>query len=624
MKHVKRISAILVCIFFMSFTVAAFLLKAADSRSDLEKSFLNTAEHSIEDFRDILNHNLHDTLSVGAFFESTKDLSWDEFERFIDPIIRDNKGLKAIVWIPKVPASKRNSVEAKMRSYGIEDFSIMRHTPNHAYVREVSRDVYYPVYYFKRLLFQKEFLGLNLGAYSEKTQLFEQVIREGRPVISTVLSIDNQPIEPGTHCLYVPVYRPQQITCTPKGRQENLVGFVGGYIDFNQLLRDTKVSSSHGIHLAYSDKQIISRQAVKFEETEPQTWIFAMPKQLEHHFTLPIDDQYISLEATPTEGYLANNYSRSHWIILTLGIAGSLLLGLYLNGILNREEKAEEMVRRRTQQLSEEKEKASAMAMKARVANKAKSSFLSKMSHEMRTPLNSIIGFTELLTQEELNDEQKDYLETVLQSARHLLELINDILDLARIESGKIEVCTSEVVINEMLTKVCKMVQPQAREKQLSIKLDLDETLPNKVFVNGRHLEQSLINLVGNAVKFTPEGTIWIRACLVDNDQGLQLQLEVEDTGIGIPPRKISHVFDSFSQVDNSESRKYQGTGLGLTITKNFVELMGGYITVQSKLGQGSVFAIVVPVQLDELVEKQEDSGNGDGSILYVHGQRLY
>ncbi len=257
-------------------------------------------------------------------------------------------------------------------------------------------------------------------------------------------------------------------------------------------------------------------------------------------------------------------------------------------------ETLEARVESRTAELAASREEALAAA-------RAKAAFLATMSHEIRTPLNGVVGMSTLLAETPLDAEQRDYLQTIRLSSDQLLAVINDVLDFSKIESGKLELEIERVSVRGAVEEACDIAASRAREKGLELIIDVaDEgagAVPTAIKGDVTRLRQVLINLINNAVKFTPSGEVAVHARRLHADDGsgnCVLEFRVTDTGIGIPPARLDSLFEAFTQVDASTTRKYGGTGLGLAICKRLVELMGGTLGVESELGKGSTFWFTV------------------------------
>jgi len=275
-----------------------------------------------------------------------------------------------------------------------------------------------------------------------------------------------------------------------------------------------------------------------------------------------------------------------------------------------------------TNKLQKDYEELSLAKQDSESANKIKSEFIANMSHEIRTPLNAIIGFSELLNKTDVSSKQKNYLESITLGGNTLLSIINDILDISKIEAGKIEIQYEEVSLVSIINDIKTMFEQKIKEKDLSLVINMDETLPEAIKIDEIRLRQILFNIVGNALKFTHKGFIEINIkSLKQYENKINLQIDIKDTGIGIPKEQQTKIFESFVQQEGQSTRQYGGTGLGLAICLKLIKMMNGDIKLQSEENKGSTFSIILNdlevsnkfnnqknISLDEEVEFQKSS----------------
>jgi signal transduction histidine kinase/DNA-binding response OmpR family regulator len=290
-------------------------------------------------------------------------------------------------------------------------------------------------------------------------------------------------------------------------------------------------------------------------------------------------------------------------------VDGSKHVVLAIQDITKRKD-AERKLEQANRQLEATVERTNHLAQEATVANLAKSQFLANMSHEIRTPMNAIIGFTYLLAEAELTDEHKKYLNIIEDSGQSLLRLIDDILDFSKIEAGKLDVEIAECSLGQLLNFIESLMRPRAEEKGLDFKIFEDSGLPERICTDMTRVSQCLINLVGNAIKFTQQGHVYVNVFLQEVNREPFIRFDVEDTGIGIPTSKQDEIFETFVQADGSTCRGYGGIGLGLAISKRLADLLDGQLILTSELGKGSMFSLTIPAGVDVTKQPSLDRHN--------------
>lgn len=330
---------------------------------------------------------------------------------------------------------------------------------------------------------------------------------------------------------------------------------------------------------------------------------------------------YVPIEAIQQEGDTVN---QNIFIVVTVMLIAFFLCCVfyYLN-------------HRQQNKLREEREKERELYNKqltealqaAQIASNSKTTFLSNMSHDIRTPMNAVIGFTTLLAKDADNPEKvREYTKKIMASGQHLLSLINDILDVSKIESGKVVLTIGEFTLNDLVSSVDAIIRPMAAARQQKFHVEVTNVAHEYLSGDETRINQILINLLSNAVKYTQEGgNIWFRIIGMKqrNPQFERIRIEVQDDGYGMTPEYLKVVFDAFTRAENSTTNKVQGTGLGMAITKNIVELMGGTINVSSEVNKGTLFQVELELRIPEgHAYKKFWEENGISRILAVDGEQ--
>lgn len=298
-----------------------------------------------------------------------------------------------------------------------------------------------------------------------------------------------------------------------------------------------------------------------------------------------------------TSVYFASGYWQSHPALYGGLLVGLIMLPAYVSILIHYLEEAIDQ---------------------AKIANKAKSQFLANMSHELRTPLNGIIGSNDLLKSSTLTIEQQEYTETIEYSVNTLLGLIENILDISKIEAGKIDVGKEDFDLHNMLYQTIRMLTHHAAAKELALKLHVEPDVPFALIGDANHVRQVLVNLIGNAIKYTNEGHVQVKVSLINRaTEYCIIRFEVKDTGPGINEEDQKVIFNRFTQADSSDTRKHTGTGLGTAIAKDLVEVLGGSIGLDSKPGEGSNFWFELPFVIRH-IDKQSDAHLNKASLIFL------
>lgn len=536
-------------------------------------------------------------VALEAFFLGSQAVDAEEYRIFCTHVLSGRRTIQGLNWVQRVPGAERDAFIAARRAEGEADFSIRRQLADGSRAPALVADEHRVATYVAPLDRNAGIVGMDLLQVPFSTRYYDEAERRAAPHTSPPIRL-LQETGQQQGCV---VTRPVWLSGSDRTgrvhgwavialRLEDLV--AGALPDFDEqrfslVLRDADT----GVDLVQR-----SRDGVVYLAELAQDLPIAMP------------GRSWGLHLTPSPAVAGESQHRAWWSLL----AGSVVvgvLGLLLLSTLERNDLIARRVAAKTVELARANADLERTRDLADQANRAKSEFLATMSHEIRTPLNGVIGTVDLLTGTNLDARQREWLSTIKNCGEGLLRLINDILDLSKIEAGQLRLEETPFVLPELAHEAAALFAGKAQSRAVGITCRIDEDLPRRVSGDPARLRQVLMNLIGNAVKFTERGAVLllVEAGGVDSEDRLLVRFTVSDTGIGIAPEAIERLFKPFAQANSSMNRRYGGTGLGLAICRRLVDAMGGQILVTSEPGQGSVFTFTIPLPRNDRTEVVRD-----------------
>ncbi len=561
--------------------LAAGLIRGWEQRA-LEQTSKELADAAVGKLQTKALRSMEILYSVAALFDARGSIDRAEFTSFVRQGLSRQPELLALEWVPRVPESDRAAYESAARADGLADFCFREIDPFGQSAPAARRPEYAPVYYVEPRQENESALGYDLNSDMSRRLALEQARDSGQPVATAPLHLVQESARQTGLLVLLPVYRSLPPSSLSE-RRDKLAGFAVAVFRVDDLLAGAiNEMERKGIDARLVDEsaqESIYDGSGRSERSQPAP--FAGRADFE------MAGRRWTLEFQPTARF-SSAQSPGQWLLV---LAGGLSLTILVTSHFYREWKRARESAAANTALQEEIAVRQKAEKAAAAANQAKSDFLASMSHEIRTPLNAILGYAQLLQHDRhLTSEQRDSIAGISASGRHLLGLINEILDLSKIEAGRMELNPADFDVTALASSLRATFQPLCAQKRIGFRIACDPG-PQRLCGDEGKLRQVLINLLGNAMKFTAAGEIYL-GIRPEKDGGWMF--EVVDTGLGIPEEEQTDIFKPFHQGRNAAHQG--GTGLGLAISQRQIELLGGTLRLHSERGIGSRFYFTIPL----------------------------
>lgn len=561
--------------------VSAIFFVAKDNAS---RKFALDFEYQTDTIANNLQIHLRDATHqiemLNALYHASNDVTRDEFHLFAAQLMAYQNGLSAVEWVPKIKAAEREFYEFQAQKQGLSSFSLRQKNTYGEMIPALPREIYFPVYYVHPEKDNMKAIGYDIFSDDNRSKAMRQAISTGKSTVSPPIFLVQNDTREYAFLYFSPIYKTNN-----EYSMENMRGFAVGIFKINAIIE-------HIFPQIYASE--ISIEIQDITDTDTPQIIFSTNRSTSlynrtQHIELANRTWQISFNLDSS--YFYHNKDWTSWYILIGGLLFVVMLTAFLLTLTGITELVETEVRNKTEALAE-------ASQKATESSRVKSEFLANMSHELRTPLNGIIGMLTLAGKSDNAMSMHNYIHKAQRTSELLLGIINDILDVSKIEADKLHLEKIPFLLQDILASTYDMISTTAHLKKLQYTQQGQVAALPTLLGDPLRLQQVLINLLNNAVKFTEKGKVTLNISHTYPDpQHVQLNFSIQDTGIGIRAEDIEKLFKPFSQADTSTTRKYGGSGLGLVICQHLVHAMGGQLNVTSEPGKGSHFYFSITLQ---------------------------